>query len=583
MKNKVVACMLAAAMTMNLSGAMSIVHAQSSEEGSAVETEEEMDVDAMFQEAMSINLSGDHEAAMAIFQKLYDMGVGKGAEMIASMYERGEGVEQDYEKALEWNEKAGEMGSGRGYTNIGQMYENGNGVEQDYEKALEYYLKSMQTDDPDFKGARFAGLFYENGTGVDADIAKAAEYYQIAAESGDITGAYLLGSMYEEGRGVEQSYEEAAKYYEMAAAQSDNQQSADAAYALGKLYLDGNGVEADKEKGVEYLQQAAGFAKREAIADLEEMGIEPVEAKMPGGMGGPGGPGGGPNGGMMMGPGKETDEKLQELISTYVDQFEQDEFVDEDRNVTIPYNVFLPADYDETSVYPLVMFIADSSTVGTDLSRPLTQGYGALVWVTDEWQAENPCIVVVPQYDGVVVDDNNGYTTTEYLDATKDLFDHLTEKYAVDTDRIYGTGQSMGCMIHLNLAAKYPELYTACMFVDGQWKAEELAPLADQTFVMFAAGGDDKAYTGMQELIPVLSEAGAQYSEAEWNAKWSEEEIAAVADELFSEGNPINFIVWEKGSVIPDPAPEMAFEHMLSFDPAYKAEPARQWLFAQSK
>ncbi len=578
MKNKVITCMLAAAVAMNMPVTMGIAYAASEEPETAAESEAEVDVDALFQEAMSINLSGDHEAAMEIFMQLYEMGEGKGAEMIASMYERGEGVEQDYAKALEWNEKAGEMGSGRGYTNIGQMYENGNGVEQDYAKALEYYEKSTQTETPDFKGARYAGLLYENGNGVDADAAKAAEYYQMAAESGDITGAYLLGAMYEEGRGVDQSDEEAAKYYEMAASQSDNQQSADAAYALGKMYIEGRGVEADEEKGVEYLQQAASYAKREAIADLEDMGIEPVEAQMPDGADG------GSAGGMMsMGSGKEDDEVLQSLIDTYVDQFGQDEFVDEELDVTIPYNVFLPPEYDETAEYPLLMFIADSSTVGTDLSKPLTQGYGALVWVTDEWQAENPCIVVVPQYDGVVVDDNDGYTTTEYLDATKDLFDYLMEKYAVDEKRIYGTGQSMGCMIHLNLAAKYPDLYTACMFVDGQWAADELAPLAEQTFVMFAAGGDDKAYTGMQELIPVLEEAGAEMSEAEWNAKWTEDEIAAAADELFGEGNPINFIVWEKGSVIPDPAPEMAFEHMLSFDPAYKTVAARQWLFEQSK
>ena len=48
----------------------------------------------------------------------------------------------------------------------------------------------------------------------------------------------------------------------------------------------------------------------------------------------------------------------------------------------------------------------------------------------------------------------------------------MSEEYAVDTDRIYGTGQSMGCMTTLILASEFPDLYAACMFVDGQWDTE---------------------------------------------------------------------------------------------------------------
>ena len=55
----------------------------------------------------------------------------------------------------------------------------------------------------------------------------------------------------------------------------------------------------------------------------------------------------------------------------------------------------------------------------------------------------------------------NGYSTTEYVELTKRFIDYMSDEYAVDTDRIYGTGQSMGCMTTLILASEYPDLYAA--------------------------------------------------------------------------------------------------------------------------
>ena len=78
---------------------------------------------------------------------------------------------------------------------------------------------------------------------------------------------------------------------------------------------------------------------------------------------------------------------------------------------------------------------------------------------------------------------------------------YMSGNYAVDSDRIYGTGQYMGCMTTLILASEYPDLYAACMFVDGQWDTELLSNLEGQTFVYFAAEDDTSAWTGAQDLM----------------------------------------------------------------------------------
>ena len=81
---------------------------------------EEADLDAMFQEARQASMNGDAAKANELFEQLYTLGDARGAEMLATAYQNGDGVEQDYTKAMEWNFRAVNMGSGRGWANVGQ-------------------------------------------------------------------------------------------------------------------------------------------------------------------------------------------------------------------------------------------------------------------------------------------------------------------------------------------------------------------------------------------------------------------------------------------------------------------------------
>ena len=65
--------------------------------------------------------------------------------------------------------------------------------------------------------------------------------------------------------------------------------------------------------------------------------------------------------------------------------------------------------------------------------------------------------------------------------------------------------------------------------------------------------------------------------DAKENALVRNTEAALVLDKGFDK----NFFSWKTGSVLPDPAPERASEHMFSFNSAYKMEAFRDWLFKQ--
>ena len=198
----------------------------------------------------------------------------------------------------------------------------------------------------------------------------------------------------------------------------------------------------------------------------------------------------------------------------------------------------------------MVVFIGDSTTAGTDAEYSLTQGLGGLVWATSEWQSVYETIVAVPTYPETILDDHDGYSTTEYVELTKRFIDYMTEEYAVDTNRIYGTGQSMGCMTTLILASEYPDLYAACMFVDGQWDTELLSNLEGQTFVYFAAEDDASAWSGMQELMERFDEESVTYTYAQWDGTWSSDERTTAAEKLFSEeSSGAYFISWATGTI----------------------------------
>lgn len=66
------------------------------------------------------------------------------------------------------------------------------------------------------------------------------------------------------------------------------------------------------------------------------------------------------------------------------------------------------------------------------------------------------------------------------------------------------------------------------------------------------------------------------------NAKDSYDVQNAKVNELLSNNNAINFIMFEKGSVVPE-GMTVGNEHRYSFDYAYKLESVRDWLFEQSK
>ncbi len=277
---------------------------------------------------------------------------------------------------------------------------------------------------------------------------------------------------------------------------------------------------------------------------------------------------------------KSSDSTLQAMIKDVVPKFQQFVYNVPDTNDSIAYNLYVPKNIEEGKEYPLVLFVADASTVDKAVTVPLTQGYGALVWATEESQAKNPCFVLVPQMSRGATDDS--YNHSPQVDQLIGLVKQIAADYPVDNNRLYSTGQSMGGMMAMYYDVAYPDLFAASIFVDSHWAESTFSELVKHKFVWFIAGDGGKAYPKLKPLEEAAENEGISYTFAEWSAKLPENQQNELASTMLVKGAPVNIFEFEKGSVLPEGMTN-GIDHMYSFDYAYKISAVRDWLFLQSK
>ncbi len=281
---------------------------------------------------------------------------------------------------------------------------------------------------------------------------------------------------------------------------------------------------------------------------------------------------------------KSYDTELLTLREQIAPKFQTLEFKDEVTGKTMTYNLFVPQGYDSEKQYPLVLFMADGSTTGKGAMSPLKQGYGGIIWATDESQAENPCFVLVPAFAGPENVTSDQSEVTDEADMAMRLLHYIVGKYNIDQNRLYTTGQSMGGMISFYFNSTYPDVFAASIYVGSQWDVKVLSPLANDKFFYIVSAADPKASKGMKELGQMLTDMGITYGETEFSAQLPQNEQEAKVQELIDKGLNINFVQFTPTTVVPENMRSWkGGEHMYSFDYAYKLKSVRNWLFKQKK
>ena len=258
---------------------------------------------------------------------------------------------------------------------------------------------------------------------------------------------------------------------------------------------------------------------------------------------------------------------VRELV---VEDFQQTTFYDPAQNgAALAYNLYIPKDYNPEKRYPLVLFMHDAGAVSPDVKTTLVQGLGAITFASPEWQAEHPCFVLAPQYDTVIV--NDLYQYGPELERTMHLVASIAQQYAIDTDHIYNTGQSMGGMTSIAMDTAYPDVFAGSYLVACKWAEASAAALAHQHLWIVSSEGDAGAMPSMRAILDDIEASGVSVRRQTISADRPEADINRDAASLITPDCSIYQTIYEGGS------------HRSTWQHAYRMMPALAWLFTQKR
>lgn len=198
----------------------------------------------------------------------------------------------------------------------------------------------------------------------------------------------------------------------------------------------------------------------------------------------------------------------------------------------LPYLLSLPVDYNPAQRWPLILFLHGAGERGNNLDLLKIYGIPALVEAGQAF----PFIAVSPQCPA-------GTWWTRELEILTALLDEIERTYAVDADREYVTGLSMGGMGTWALAIANPHRFAA------------IAPVC---------GGDNPAKVCVIKHVPVWAFHGAKDPVVPLKAS------AEMVRTLESCGGIVRFTVY----------PDLRHD---SWTPTYQNPELYRWLLEQRR
>jgi len=205
------------------------------------------------------------------------------------------------------------------------------------------------------------------------------------------------------------------------------------------------------------------------------------------------------------------------IASDPVKMFEPRQFADEQGNV-LKYRLLKPANYNVNRKYPLVIFLHGAGERGDDNKIQLV--HGMKDFLDAERRKNMPCYVVAPQCPAgkkwVEVDwsaeaSKMPQQPSDSLGLTIKLVQSMIETAAVDPNRIYITGLSMGGYGTWDAVARYPEMFAAAAPICGGGDPETANRFTHVALWAFHGDKDQAVKVERsRQMIEALKKAGGE-------------------------------------------------------------------------
>ena len=150
--------------------------------------------------------------------------------------------------------------------------------------------------------------------------------------------------------------------------------------------------------------------------------------------------------------------------------------------VDLSYLLYLPDNYDEVdSSLPLVLFLHGAGERGDDLGLVKKHGIPKRIEKGDSF----PFICIAPQCP------REGYwDRPEYVNTLFALVDKVKENFSLKSNKVYGTGLSMGGLGVLEMAIQNPSFFSAIIPVCGGANLEQIDRLKSLPIWLFHGDRD---------------------------------------------------------------------------------------------
>ena len=151
--------------------------------------------------------------------------------------------------------------------------------------------------------------------------------------------------------------------------------------------------------------------------------------------------------------------------------------------VDLNYLLYFPDEYESSRKnYPLVLFLHGAGERGDDLEKIKIHGIPKRITEGEVF----PFICIAPQCP------EEGYwDRPEYVSSLIALVNEVEVQHRVDSNRIYGTGLSMGGLGTLAMAIKEPNLFSAVIPICGGADMENIHRLDNLPIWLFHGDRDD--------------------------------------------------------------------------------------------
>jgi predicted peptidase len=166
--------------------------------------------------------------------------------------------------------------------------------------------------------------------------------------------------------------------------------------------------------------------------------------------------------------------------------------------IKLDYLLFLPADYgkDQGKKWPLMVFLHGAGERGTDINLVKKHGPPKIVGSKKDF----PFIVASPQCPP-----NRWWQPHEVVA----LVDEVSRQYAVDPERVYLTGLSMGGFGTWETASRYPERFAAIAPICGGGDPRRVRTLREMPAWVFHGDKDETVPVARSvEMVDALKKAG---------------------------------------------------------------------------